>query len=119
MPDDWPSGAPRPGDPASRGPKPRGGLRDGLWLAATVTLLVVTALQVVRLVVRVATDPDVQVGGTGALLGFLVTLVWFLFIYWLAAGAWRRSVWGCPFEHTEDAAFERRCPRHGSVPTPR
>jgi hypothetical protein len=42
-------------------------------------------------------------------------VVWFLTIYWLVAGAWRRSVWGCPFEHTEDAHFDRRCQRHALV----
>jgi hypothetical protein len=81
----------------------------------TATLFVVTALQLVRLAVTLTTSPDVDVSGLGAFLGFLVTVVWLLTIYWLAAGAWRRSVWGCPFEHTEDVRWERRCQRHRLV----
>lgn len=113
---EWPAQGPRPGDPASRGPRPRAHLRDGFWLALTGALVIVTVLQVIRLVWTIATDDRVQVSGGGAFLGFLVTVVWFLTIYWLVAGAWRRSVWGCPFEHTEDAHYDRRCQRHALVP---
>jgi hypothetical protein len=114
---EWQPGAPRPGDPASRGPRPSPRLTDIVWLTLTSALLVVTVFQVIRLVITVLTSPDVQVTGGGAFLGFLVTVVWFLTIYWVTAGAWRRSVWGCPFEHAEDAVWERRCRRHALVPS--
>jgi hypothetical protein len=112
----WPAEGPRPGDPASTGPRPRPRFRDGFWLALAAALVVVTVLQVIRLVWTIATDDRFQVSGGGAFLGFLVTVVWFLTIYWVAAGAWRRSVWGCPFLHTEDAHYDRRCQRHPLVP---
>jgi hypothetical protein len=112
----WPAEGPRPGDPASSGPRPRPTVRDGFWVALTGALVVVTVLQVIRLVWTLATSDQVQVTGGGALLGFLVTVVWLLTIAWLVAGAWRRSVWGCPFAHTEDAHPDRRCQRHPLVP---
>ncbi|WP_157042085.1 hypothetical protein [Nitriliruptor alkaliphilus] len=114
---EWPAEGPRPGDPASSGPRPRPSFRDGFWIALTGALVVVTVLQLIRLVWTLATSDQIQVTGGGALLGFLVTVVWLLTIYWLVAGAWRRSVWGCPFEHTEDAHYDRRCQRHPLVPT--
>lgn len=116
--DEWPAEGPRPGDPAGNGPRPPARLRDGLWLALAAALLVVTSLQVVRLVGVLVTSDEVQVTGGGAFLGFLVTVVWFLTIFWLVAGAWRRSVWGCPFEHAVDAHLHRRCQRHPLLPAP-
>jgi hypothetical protein len=114
----WPADGPKPGDSRSSGPRPRATLRDGFWLALCGAIVVVTLLQLVRLVWTLATSDQVQVSGGGAFLGFLVTVVWLLTIFWLSAGAWRRSVWGCPFEHTEDAGFDRRCRRHAPVPLP-
>jgi hypothetical protein len=114
----WPEDGPRPGDPRSSGPRPRGTFRDGVWLALTGAILVVTTAQLGRLAWFLATDDRVQVTGGGAFLGFLITVVWLLTIYWLAAGAWRRSVWGCPFEHTTDAGPDRRCQRHALAPGP-
>jgi hypothetical protein len=113
---EWVPGAPRPGDPATSGPRPRPRWKDVAWTTLAVVLAVVTVVQVVRLATTLQTSPDVQVTGGGAFLGFLVTVVWFLTIYWVVAGAWRRSVWGCPFEHAEDAVWERRCRRHDLVP---
>lgn len=117
----WPADGPRPGDPASDGPRPPARWRDGLWLAFAGAVALVTVLQTIRLVVTVLTDERVQVTGGGAVLGFIITVAWYLTIYWLAAGAWRRSVWGCPFEHREDAPYDRRCQRHpllAAAPTP-
>ncbi|MEX1163818.1 MAG: hypothetical protein WEB03_09575 [Nitriliruptor sp.] len=116
-PDEWPADGPRPGDPRSQGPRPRGTFRDGFWIALTGALIVVTVLQMIRLVWTLLTSDQIQVSGGGAFLGFLVTVVWLLTIFWLAAGAWRRSVWGCPFEHTEAAGYGRRCRRHALVPS--
>lgn len=112
----WPADGPKPGDPRSSGPRPRGTVRDGLWLALCGAIVVVTTLQLVRLVWTLASSGQVQVSGGGAFLGFLVTVVWLLTIFWLSAGAWRRSVWGCPFEHTEEAGSDRRCRRHALAP---
>ena len=112
----WPADGPRPGDPRSDGPRPRGTFRDGFWIALTGALIVVTVLQLIRLVWTLVTSDQVRISGGGAFLGFLVTVVWLLTIFWLAAGAWRRSVWGCPFEHTESAGFDRRCRRHALLP---
>ena len=111
----WPTEGPRPGDPRSAGPRPRGTFRDGAWLALTSTLIVVTVLQVIRLVWTLLTSDQVQVSGGRAFIGFVITVVWLLTIFWLTAGAWRRSVWGCPFEHTTDAHYDRRCRRHAFV----
>lgn len=112
----WPADGPRPGDPASAGPRPPARWRDGLWLAFAGALAVVTVLQTIRLVATVLTDDRVQVTGGGAVLGFLITVVWYLIVVWLIAGAWRRTVWGCPFEHHEDAVYDRRCQRHPLLP---
>ncbi|MFA9430806.1 hypothetical protein [Egicoccus sp. AB-alg2] len=112
-----PTAAPRPGDPRSRGPRPAGGWRDGLWLGLAVGLAGITAFQFVRLA-WVALTGELAVSSGGLVLAFLITVVWLLTIYWLVAGAWRRSVWGCPFEHTADTAAERRCPRHRMIEDP-
>jgi hypothetical protein len=77
--------------------------------------VLLTAVQLVGLtiaVVRLETAPS----GGGLVLGFLITVVWLLTIYWLVMGAWRRSVWGCPFEHDADAPAARRCQRHAGAP---
>jgi len=105
---------PQPGDPRSAGPRPPGGWRDGLWLGMAAGLAGLTAFQFLRLA-WVALTGDLPVSGGGLFLAFLITVVWLMTIYWLVVGAWRRSVWGCPFEHTDDAADDRRCPRHRAV----
>lgn len=104
-----PTGPPEPGDPRDPGPRPAGGPRDLGWAALAAGLVVVTAAQLVALVaVLVRTGAS----GGGAVLGFLVTVVWLLTISWLVLGAWRRTVWGCPFAHEHDAVVDRRCARH-------
>lgn len=106
--------APQPGDPRSRGPRPRARWRDGLWLGMASGLAAITAVQFVRLA-WVALTGDLEVGTVGLFIAFVITVAWLMTIYWLVAGAWRRSVWGCPFEHTADAPAARRCPRHRHV----
>ncbi|MFA9446566.1 hypothetical protein [Egicoccus sp. AB-alg6-2] len=106
--------APQPGDPRSRGPRPPAGWRDGMWLAMAVVLAAHTASQFVRLA-WVALTGELTVSTAGLLLAFLITVVWLLTIWWLVVGAWRRSIWGCPFDHHADAPGPRRCPRHGSA----
>lgn len=105
-------GPPVPGDPRSSGPRPAPRARDLAWLTLAVALIVVTAAQLLRLAHRAATDPDVVAGGGALVLAFVVTVVWLLTVYWLAAGSWRRTIWGCPFEHTTSAPRARRCHRH-------
>jgi hypothetical protein len=75
----------------------------------TVVQLVGLTLAVVRL--------EMAPSGGALVLGFLITVVWLLTIFWLVMGAWRRSVWGCPFEHSADAPTARRCQRHTGAPT--
>jgi hypothetical protein len=112
-----PSGvAPTPGDPRDPGPRPRATPRDLLWGLLTVGIAGLTALQFVALaiaLVRLDTAPTTG----GLLLGFLITVVWLLSIYWLVMGTWRRSVWGCPFHHTTAGPEARRCTRHAVVAT--
>lgn len=109
-----PDGAPRPGDPRSTGPRPPAAPRDLLWGLLVVALVLVTAVQLVGLAVAAARlQPPPTTGGL--VLGFLVTVVWLLTISWLVLGAWRRSVWGCPFEHRVDAPPARRCARHRGI----
>jgi hypothetical protein len=107
--------APAPGDPRDGGPRPPPTPRDLWWGALAVTLTVVTAVQLVGLAVAVIRLEVAPTTG-GLVLGFLVTVVWLLTIWWLVVGAWRRSVWGCPFSHLPSAADLRRCPRHSPVP---
>lgn len=106
---------PKPGDPRDPGARPTPTLRDVGWALLAGGLVLVTLVQLVRMVVLAASAERAPTGG-GLLLAFLVTVVWLLTIYWLAAGAWRRSVWGCPFAHRQDAPAGRRCPRHASLP---
>lgn len=105
--------APRPGDPRAGGPRPPATARDVGWALLAVGIAVVTVVQLVALTVallRLEQGPS----GAGLFFGFLITVVWLLTVYWVAMGAWRRSVWGCPFEHDASAPTARRCPRHGS-----
>lgn len=107
-----PTDPPAPGDPRSPGPRPAAGPTDVAWAALAVLLIAVTAVQLARVAYRAATDPDVVTGGGPLVLAFIVTVVWLLTIYWLSVGSWRRTVWGCPFEHRHQAPAARRCQRH-------
>ncbi len=109
---DTPSTPPAPGDRRSTGPRPPARAKDVAWLGLAVALVTITVVQLGRLAVRAATDPDVAPTTGSLLLAFVVTVVWLLTVYWLAVGSWRRTVWGCPFDHTEAAPSSRRCQRH-------
>jgi hypothetical protein len=110
---DTPSTPPAPGDPRSTGPRPPARAKDVAWLGLAVALVTITVVQLGLLAWRAATDPAVAPTTGTLLLAFVVTVVWLLTVYWLAVGSWRRTVWGCPFDHTEAAPATRRCPRHG------
>ena len=90
-----------------------------LWLALAVALVALTAVQLVALVRALVGDDLPRIGGAGLLLGFAITVVWLLTVAWFTLGAWRRTVWGCPFAHTRDAPVARRCVRHAMVDAPR
>lgn len=109
-------GGPRPGDPRSTGPRPGARWRDAVWLLVATGLGTLTLWQLLRLVLTVGSDAGMQPGGGGLLLAIAITVAWLLTISWLVLGAWRRTVWGCPFEHEQDAPPARRCPRHGLLP---
>lgn len=114
-----PTEAPRPGDPRAGGPRPRASARDLVRAGLAGVLVVITIVQLVVLVMAVA-QLEVASSGGARFLGFLVTVVWLVTISWLVMGLWRRSVWGCPFEHDAAAPAARRCQRHGGAPpTPR
>jgi hypothetical protein len=110
--------APAPGDPRSSGPRPRARGKDVAWAALCVVVVAVTVWQLGRLAYVAATDPDVAPSGGMLVVAFVVTVVWLLTVFWLSVGAWRRTVWGCPFDHAEDAPRLRRCPRHGLLSSP-
>jgi hypothetical protein len=110
-----PAASPSPGDPRDPGARPPARARDVVWVVIAGVLLAITAAQVVVLA-RLLVSPEApQFTTPGLLLGFAFTVVWLLTIAWVALGSWRRTVWGCPFAHTADAAPARRCPRHGLV----
>jgi hypothetical protein len=106
--------APAPGDPRDAGPRPPPTWRDAGWGLLAGGLVGLTAVQFVGLAIGL-TRLEARPSGGGLFLGFLITVVWLLTIYWLAMGAWRRSVWGCPFQHVAAAPEVRRCPRHATV----
>jgi hypothetical protein len=110
---DTPSTPPAPGDPRSSGPRPPARAKDVAWLGLAVVLVGLTVVQLGLLAIRAATDPDVAPTTGTLLLAFVVTVVWLLTVYWLAVGSWRRTVWGCPFDHAAAAPATRRCQRHG------
>lgn len=109
-----PATAPRPGDPRSSGPRPPAGWRDIAWVALAACLIGVTGVQFVTLFLALL-RLEVRLSTGGMVLGFAITVVWLLTISWFSMGAWRRSVWGCPFDHDTAAPALRRCERHGSV----
>jgi hypothetical protein len=113
-----PTHAPRPGDPRDPGPRPSARGRDLLWLGLAAVLVAGTAVQLVALVRALLTDELPPIGGAGLVLGFAITVVWLLTVAWFSLGAWRRTVWGCPFSHTHQASAARRCVRHAMVDPP-
>lgn len=105
---------PRPGDPRSTGPRPPATGKDLTWAALAVGVSAITGTQLIGLTLSLL-RLEQRPGGGALFLGFLVTVVWLLTIWWLAMGAWRRTVWGCPFEHHAETSEARRCPRHAQV----
>jgi hypothetical protein len=79
-----------------------------------VVATVITAYQFVGLAWSLV-HLEQRPGGGALFLGFLITVVWLVTIWWVVMGAWRRTVWGCPFDHRPDASEPRRCPRHAHV----
>lgn len=108
-------GAPRPGDPASDGPRPPATWRDRVWAGMTALVLTVTLLLGGLILSFVAFSGEVQPTGGTSFLGFLATVATGMIVFWVSVGAWRRTVWGCPFEHAADAAWVVRCRRHELV----
>lgn len=104
---------PRPGDGRDRGPRPTATGADLGWASVAGVLVTVTVVQLAALVLRLGSTDGTSSGGLVA--AFLITLLWLLTITWLALGAWRRSVFGCPFRHTIEDAASWRCPRHRLV----
>ncbi len=107
---------PTPGDPRHPGPRPAATWRDLAWGTLAGTIATITLVQVIGLTVTLLRS-GVQPTVGGVLLGFVITVVWWLTIHWLVLGAWRRSVWGCPFPHAGDDLGDAAatCPRHGRV----
>jgi hypothetical protein len=105
---------PEPGDPRDPGPRPDATGRDVFWGLLAVAIGGVTAVQFLGLAIALSRLPTGPSAG-GLVLGFLITVVWLLTIYWLTMGAWRRSVWGCPFHHRQDGPLGGRCVRHALV----
>jgi hypothetical protein len=108
---------PRPGDPRSAGPRPPATGKDIGWVTLAVIVTGVTATQFVGLTLSLLRMEQRPEGGA-VFLGFLITVVWLLTIWWVVMGAWRRTVWGCPFDHHADASEARSCPRHTHVTAP-
>ncbi len=105
---------PVPGEPRDTGPRPNATPRDLAWACMAAGVAGITVLQLIGLVLA-ASRPGLDPGGGGLFLAFLVTIVWLVSIYWVVMGAWRRSVWGCPFHHDATRHDGRRCPRHPSI----
>ena len=106
-----PATAPGPGDPRSRGPRPSATWRDVGWLSLSAGLLGLTVVQLLTMTM-VLLQAELAASTAALFVGFAITVVWLLTIYWFVMGAWRRSVWGCPFDHVVEAAPQRRCRRH-------
>lgn len=103
---------PIPGDPRSEGPRPGPTWRDTGWALVATLVSVVTVAQLGRVAYVAASAPDVVLSTGRLLLAFVITVLWLLTAFWVAVGSWRRSVWGCPFDHLRTAPPARRCPRH-------
>jgi hypothetical protein len=106
---------PMPGDRRDVGPRPNATPRDLAWACLAGSVAGVTVFQLIGLVLAVS-RPGLDPDRGGLFLAFLVTVVWLVSIYWVVMGAWRRSVWGCPFHHDVTRRGGRRCPRHLQVP---
>jgi ABC-type nickel/cobalt efflux system permease component RcnA len=112
-----PAEGPQPGDPRATGPRPRARAADLAWVGLATALVAITAVQFVMLFATLF-RMETRLSGGARLLGFAFTVLWLLTVSWFALGAWRRSVWGCPFDHVTTAPAERICPRHDAVPDP-
>ncbi len=82
------------------------------------TTLLLSAALAVLILSWVAFSGDVEVTTGTSIIGFLFTVAAGMIVFWLAVGAWRRTVWGCPFEHDAAAPWVARCRRHELLGTP-
>lgn len=92
------------------GVQPR--LRDYLWTLLAGVVGGATATVVAgRLWVFSRIDPSV----VGAVIGLVVTLLQAVIGYWIVAGSWRRTVWGCRMPELALVGTQvgPSCPRHG------
>jgi heme exporter protein D len=83
---------------------------DYVW-AAVATVVAVVALVSAGSLVNAVVAPvtDATLGLLDRVVSPLFALGWFAAYVWVAAGAWRRTVWGCLLP----ASAESGCPRHG------
>lgn len=88
--------------------RPQASWRDALWVAGGLLLTAWPTWQALE-GISAAVRPPVAPGS------LLVAGVWGVIAGLLGAGAWRRTVWGCPFPHSACGNGARPCPRHPHV----
>ena len=84
-------------------------VRDWVWLAIAVALLVLFVYSVVMLVLH-GLEPDPYTVFPVA-SEIVYTVVGYAFLWCLLAGAWRRTVWGAPPAGQRDHAEMRHLDR--------
>lgn len=88
--------------------RPQASWRDALWIVGGLLLAAWAAWQALEGVIAAVGPP----AAPGALL---VAVVWGVIAGLVGAGAWRRTVWGCPLSHSASGNGARPCPRHPHV----
>lgn len=88
--------------------RPQASWRDGVWVVGGLPLAAWSAWQALEGVIAAVRPPAMP----GALF---VAVVWGVIAGLVGAGAWRRTVWGCPLSHSASGNGARPCPRHPHV----
>lgn len=86
--------------------RPAASWRDYGWI-------VLGALIVGWSLVNLAQDVQRALSGASPLWQLLLAAIfWLAVMFFVGAGSWQRTVWGCPFSHSPDGNGVPPCPRH-------
>lgn len=88
--------------------RPQASWRDALWVVGGLLLTAWAIWQVLEGIIAAVRPP----AAPGALV---IAGVWGVIAGLLGAGAWRRTVWGCPFSHSASGNGAQPCSRHPHV----
>lgn len=82
---------------------------DYLWALLAVVAAIAVGMSVFTVLNSVASLGSSELSNWGRIASVGFALGYLAAASWVTAGAWRRTVWGCPLSNPEQG-----CPRHGS-----